>query len=46
MNELNEVWQKISTNLYSQTQGETTVEEGEAPSEDGAEEIQFEEVKE
>jgi molecular chaperone DnaK len=46
MNELNEVWQKISTNLYSQTQPEATVQEGETPSEDGAEEIQFEEVKE
>jgi molecular chaperone DnaK len=46
MNELNEVWQKISTNLYSQTQPEATVQEGETPSEEGAEEIQFEEVKE
>jgi molecular chaperone DnaK len=46
MNELNEVWQKISTNLYSQTQGETTVEEGQTPSEPSAEEVQFEEVKE
>jgi len=45
MNELNEVWQKISTNLYSQTQGETTVEEGETPSDASAEEVQFEEVK-
>ena len=46
MNELNEVWQKISTNLYSQSQPEATVQEGQTPSEEGAEEIQFEEVKE
>ena len=46
MTELNEVWQKISTNLYAQTQPEATVQEGQTPSEEGAEEIQFEEVKE
>jgi molecular chaperone DnaK len=47
MNELNEKWSKISTELYSQAQatGETTVQEGETPSDPQAEEVQFEEVK-
>jgi len=42
---LNEVWQKISTRIYSQDQ-EPVVQEGESTPEAGAEEIQFEEVKE
>jgi hypothetical protein len=50
MNELNEAWQKISTDLYSKMQPEATVEEnqGPPPPSDGgeAQEIQFEEVKE
>jgi molecular chaperone DnaK len=49
MNELNEAWQKISTDLYSKMQPEATVEEnqGPPPTSDGgeAQEIQFEEVK-
>jgi molecular chaperone DnaK len=47
MNELNEKWQKISTELYAQASatGETTVQEGEVPPNPEAEEIQFEEVK-
>ena len=49
MNELNEAWQKISTDLYSKMQPEATVEEnqGPPPPSDGgeAQEIQFEEVK-
>ena len=47
MTELNEKWAKISTELYSQTDptGETTVQEGQTPSDPQAEEIQFEEVK-
>ena len=42
---LNEVWQKISTRIYSQDQ-EPVVQEGESTPEAGSEEIQFEEVKE
>jgi molecular chaperone DnaK len=46
LNELNEMWQKISTELYSQAQTETTSENGETPSDSEPQEVQFEEVKE
>lgn len=46
MSELTEIWQKISTEIYSKDQPEATVQEGAAPTDTDAEEIQFEEVKE
>jgi len=52
MNELNEAWQKISTDLYSKMQPEATVQEEQGPPTNtdevggDAQEIQFEEVKE
>jgi len=39
LNNLNEVWSRVSTNLYSQTQ------EGEGPKEDPVQDASYEEVK-
>ncbi len=43
MTKLNEVWSKISTKLYSQTQTEEPVSQN--PQEQAAEDVAFEEVK-